>query len=99
MPKRIGKINNIEKFDSEYFDIPFNQAHLMDPSIRCILEHTYEAIVDAGVNPKDLYGTKTGMFVATSICETEKNVLYDKTQVKSTRFMFAIPYRLISTFL
>ncbi|XP_014486023.1 PREDICTED: fatty acid synthase-like, partial [Dinoponera quadriceps] len=25
IPKRSGKVNNIEKFDAEYFDVPFNQ--------------------------------------------------------------------------
>ncbi|XP_025162220.1 fatty acid synthase-like isoform X2 [Harpegnathos saltator] len=81
IPKRTGKINNIEKFDAEYFDIPFNQAHLLDSITRCLLEHTYEAIVDAGINPKDLHGTKTGVIVGTSFSESENELVYEKTQV------------------
>ncbi|EFN85168.1 Fatty acid synthase [Harpegnathos saltator] len=81
IPKRIGKINNIEKFDAEYFDIPFDEAHLLDPMSRCLLEHTYEAIVDAGVNPKDLRGTKTGVIVGTCFSETEWVHVYEKPQV------------------
>ncbi|TGZ49929.1 Uncharacterized protein DBV15_12672, partial [Temnothorax longispinosus] len=59
MPHRIGKINNVEKFDPEFFNIPATEAHIMDPMARMILEHTYEAIIDAGVNPKELQGTRT----------------------------------------
>lgn len=84
IPKRTGKINNIEKFDAEYFNVPFNEAHLMDPMSRCLLEHTYEAIVDAGINPKHLRGTNTGVIVGTSFSESE-NIIYEKTQVQNKR--------------
>ncbi|EFN81866.1 Fatty acid synthase [Harpegnathos saltator] len=81
VPRRTGKVNNIEKFDAEYFDMPFNQAHLMDPMCRCLLEHTYEAIVDAGINPKDLRNTKTGVIVGACYTETERIFFYEKVQV------------------
>ncbi|XP_032678594.1 fatty acid synthase-like [Odontomachus brunneus] len=80
IPKRTGKVNNIHKFDAEYFDVPFNEAHLLDPMNRCLLEYTYEAIIDAGINPKDLRGTKTGVIVGTSFCESENIMVYEKTQ-------------------
>ncbi|EFN72116.1 Fatty acid synthase, partial [Camponotus floridanus] len=60
IPQRTGKINNLEKFDAEYFNVSFNEVSMMDPMGRMLLEHTYEAIVDAGINPKDLRGTNTG---------------------------------------
>lgn len=66
MPYRIGKVNNIEKFDSQFFNIPAVEAHLTDPTTRMIFEHTYEAIIDAGVNPKELQGTRTA--VCTAVC-------------------------------
>ncbi|XP_071569313.1 fatty acid synthase-like [Temnothorax nylanderi] len=71
MPHRIGKVNNIEKFDSEFFNIPATEAHIMDPLIRMLLEHTYEAIIDAGINPKELRGTRTSVLTAISISETQ----------------------------
>ena len=67
MSHRIGKVNNIEKFDSEFFNIPVTEAHIMDPMARMFLEHTYEAIIDAGVNPKELRGTRTSVFTAISV--------------------------------
>lgn len=83
MPHRTGKIDSIEKFDAEYFDISFAQAELMDPMARTLLEHTYEAIVDAGVNPKDLYGTKTGVFMGISFSESQNVYIYQKPQVEN----------------
>ncbi|XP_024884381.1 fatty acid synthase-like, partial [Temnothorax curvispinosus] len=71
MPHRIGKVNNIEKFDSEFFNISATEAYIMDPMIRMLLEHTYEAIIDAGVNPKELQGTRTNVFTAISAFETQ----------------------------
>ncbi|XP_077275341.1 fatty acid synthase-like [Temnothorax americanus] len=80
MPHRIGKINNVEKFDPEFFNIPATEAHMMDPMARMILEHTYEAIIDAGVNPKELQGTRTGVF--TGICaDTQSYSIYFKPYV------------------
>lgn len=32
----------------------------MDPRQRLLLEAVFEAIIDAGYNPKDLRGSKTG---------------------------------------
>ncbi|XP_071580834.1 fatty acid synthase-like [Temnothorax nylanderi] len=71
MPHRIGKVNNIAKFDSEFFNIPATEAYIMDPMIRMLLEHTYEAIIDAGVNPKELRGTRTSVLTAISAFETQ----------------------------
>lgn len=53
----------------------------MDPAIRMLLEHAYEAIIDAGINPQHLRGTKTGVFIGSCVAETEKNLIYEKNQV------------------
>lgn len=72
LPKRFGKVENLEKFDSVFFGIQPKQVHAMDCMSRMLLEHAYEAIVDAGVNPKELRGTKCGVFVGTRSSEAEK---------------------------
>lgn len=74
----------MEKFDAEYFGISANQAHLMDPTVRCLLEHTYEAIVDAGINPKDLRDTRTGAIIGISHLELENEVVYNKSKVSDS---------------
>lgn len=53
----------------------------MDPMCRMLLEHAYEAIIDAGINPKQLRGTRTGVFVGASFSESEKTWFYEKLQV------------------
>ncbi|XP_077270184.1 fatty acid synthase-like [Temnothorax americanus] len=77
MPHRIGKVNNINKFDSEFFNISVTEAHIMDPMTRMLLEHTYEAIIDAGVNPKELRETRTSVLTAISMSETRSYFTFD----------------------
>nr|XP_050846967.1 fatty acid synthase-like [Vespula vulgaris] len=80
IPKHFGRIQNIEKFDASFFGIHFNQAHLMDPMSRMMLEHAYEAIIDAGINPDDIRGTRTGVFVNSCFSDSEPTLLHSKLQ-------------------
>ncbi|KMQ91967.1 fatty acid synthase [Lasius niger] len=38
----------------------------MDPQLRIMLEVTYEALIDAGVNPSAMKGSRTGVFIGVS---------------------------------
>ena len=42
------------------------------------MEHAYEAILDAGINPKSLRNTKTGVFIGCSYVETETILAFEK---------------------
>lgn len=77
-PKRFGKVNNLEKFDAFFFSVHRRQANSMDPQCRMLLEHSYEAILDAGVNPKTLRGSRTGVFVGCCFAESEESLFYSK---------------------
>ncbi|KAF1419112.1 Fatty acid synthase, partial [Spheniscus mendiculus] len=66
LPKRNGKLKNISKFDASFFGVHAKQAHTMDPQLRLLLEVSYEAILDAGINPATLSGTDTGVWVGAS---------------------------------
>ncbi|KAB0791247.1 hypothetical protein PPYR_03047 [Photinus pyralis] len=72
IPKRSGKINFIEKFDSGFFGVHGAQAHSMDPLARMLLERTIEAVLDAGYHPEELKGTRTGVFVGMSESEADE---------------------------
>ena len=76
IPRRLGKINGLEKFDASFFGIHNKQAHALDPQSRLLLEHAYEAVIDAGINPKSLRGTQTGVFVGCCYSESEKIWIY-----------------------
>lgn len=50
MPCKLGKINDLSKFDAEFFGFQPHRVNVMDPMARIILEKAYEAIVDSGRN-------------------------------------------------
>lgn len=53
IPARMGTIKNIEKFDATFFGVPYKQTNTMDPQCRILIETAYEAILDAGICPKN----------------------------------------------
>ncbi|KAH9365947.1 hypothetical protein HPB48_022214 [Haemaphysalis longicornis] len=71
IPKRVGKIRDLRKFDAQFFGVLPRQAEVMDPQLRLLLETSYEAIIDAGYDPAALRGRKIGVFVGCSISETD----------------------------
>nr|XP_023011970.1 fatty acid synthase-like [Leptinotarsa decemlineata] len=63
-PRRLGKIPEIKKFDAAFFGIHPTQADFSDPRQRLSLEAAYECIIDAGFNPTEVRGSKTGVYFA-----------------------------------
>ncbi|XP_012280372.1 fatty acid synthase [Orussus abietinus] len=80
IPQRMGKIEGVEKFDRLFFGVHPKQANIMDPMGRMILEHAYEAIADSGFNPRQLAGSKTGVFVGVCFSDSEKNLFNQNFQ-------------------
>ncbi|XP_011311362.1 fatty acid synthase [Fopius arisanus] len=70
LPARNGKIKDLSSFDAQHFGVHPKQAEVMDPQLRILLEITHEAIIDAGINPTEVRGSKTGVFVAVSDSES-----------------------------
>ncbi|EAT46627.1 AAEL002237-PA [Aedes aegypti] len=82
IPRRSGKINNLDKFDREFFGVSRNQCNAMDSQLRLLLEHAYEAIVDSGTNPETVRGSKTGVFVGVCFSETEARLFFQSCPPK-----------------
>ncbi|CAL7939127.1 unnamed protein product [Xylocopa violacea] len=78
VPKAGGKVTDLEKFDALLFGVHYKQAQTLDPMCRMLLECIYEAVMDAGINPKQIRGTKTGVVVGSGISDTAKTWFYDK---------------------
>lgn len=76
VPKRSGKIRNLEKFDASFFSILNKHANQMDPQCRILLEHSYEAILDAGISPESLIGSRTGVFIGCCFSDSRDTFLY-----------------------
>ncbi|XP_050301861.1 fatty acid synthase [Anthonomus grandis grandis] len=72
LPTRTGKIKDLTKFDASFFGVHAKQAHVMDPQLRMLLELCHEAIVDAGINPNDVKGSRTGVFIGVSDSESSE---------------------------
>lgn len=60
LPIRSGTIIEVDKFDNVFFGVPHIQVNTLDVRQRMLLESVYECIIDAGHNPKELRGTRTG---------------------------------------
>ncbi|GFU22763.1 fatty acid synthase [Nephila pilipes] len=77
LPRRMGQLKDLSKFDNDFFDVSQEQANLLLPEARILLESTYEAIVDAGYDPDDLRGRNIGVFIANCYADSEEFFLFD----------------------
>jgi fatty acid synthase, animal type len=75
LTKRFGKVSGLEKFDASFFYYMDKHANITDPQIRMLLEHCYEAIIDAGVNPQALFGKRIGVFVACMMLDSKDSFM------------------------
>ncbi|NWX54169.1 FAS synthase, partial [Promerops cafer] len=81
LPKRNGKLKDISKFDASFFGVHPKQANTMDPQLRLLLEISYEAILDGGINPSTLRGTDTGVWVGASGSEAGEALSQDPEEL------------------
>ncbi|MCW3464995.1 beta-ketoacyl synthase N-terminal-like domain-containing protein [Chitinophaga nivalis] len=67
-----GFIADITAFDAAFFNIAPEEAMYMDPQQRLLMEYVWKVIADAGYSAAQLWGTPTGLFVATTCGEYEQ---------------------------
>ena len=59
-------IDDIDKFDAAFFRISPVEAELLDPQQRIMLETSWQALEDAGIDPETLRGSRTGVYAGIS---------------------------------
>ncbi|MEV0225000.1 beta-ketoacyl synthase N-terminal-like domain-containing protein [Streptomyces sp. NPDC050704] len=58
-----GFLEDIDRFDAEFFEISPREAREMDPQQRLLLEVSHEAMEDAGRPRESWYGSRTSVFM------------------------------------
>jgi acyl transferase domain-containing protein len=84
--KQFGFIDNIDKFDSSFFDISPVELENIDPQQRILLEVTYEAFENAGMDVSKLAGTNTAVFMGVD------NVDYQSRNYRTRDYTKVNPY-------
>lgn len=87
LPARYGKLPNMDKFDASFFSFMNKFAQQLDAQVRVVLEHSYEAIIDAGISPQTLIGSRTGVIVA---CSGSDSHLYANEGVSVVKKGFVV---------
>ena len=59
-------LDNLDRFDAAFFRISPVEAQLLDPQQRLILETSWRALEDAGIDPDRLKDSRTGVYAGIS---------------------------------
>ncbi|KAI2620447.1 6-MSAS [Hypoxylon sp. NC1633] len=76
-------LDALENFDPAFFGVSPKEAEQMDPQQRISLEVAWEALENAGINPKSLSGSDTAVFMGVNSDDYSKLLLEDLPNVEA----------------
>ncbi|MXW22418.1 MAG: SDR family NAD(P)-dependent oxidoreductase [Candidatus Dadabacteria bacterium] len=85
-----GYVDGIEQFDAGFFRISPVEAQLLDPQQRMMLETTWEALEDAGMDPDRLKGSRTGVYTGISNDEYRMLVVESRKPAEAASCLYAL---------
>ncbi|MDE0083050.1 MAG: polyketide synthase [Gammaproteobacteria bacterium] len=83
-------VDDIDRFDAGFFRISPVEARLLDPQQRMMLETSWRALEDAGIDPDRLQGTRTGVYTGISNDEYRMLVLDSVRPAEAASSLYAL---------
>ncbi|KAA1250588.1 type I polyketide synthase [Mycobacterium simiae] len=81
-----GFLEDVAGFDPEFFGISEREATAIDPQHRLLMQTSWEAVEHAGLNPKSLTGSLTGVFVG--MCHDDYAFVTDQAGAMDDAYAF-----------
>ncbi|KAG5863723.1 hypothetical protein JTB14_034922 [Gonioctena quinquepunctata] len=76
LPKGSATINEgLDEFDCGFFGLTEHLSQKASIEVRMLLEKSIEAIMDAGLNPKDIHNTRTNVYIAFCFSDYEFEIM------------------------
>ncbi|MFE0101630.1 acyltransferase domain-containing protein [Streptomyces sp. NPDC059009] len=75
-------LGDVDGFDAEFFGITPREAEFMDPQQRLVLEASWEALEHAGIAPRSVAGSDTGVYIGTCSDDYGRRLLEDLPRIE-----------------
>ena len=83
-------VDDIDMFDASFFRISPVEAELLDPQQRMMLETSWQALEDAGIDPAKLEGSRTGVYTGISNDEYRMLVVESSRPTEAAGSLYAL---------